>query len=334
MDDQAEILSVLREAGLIEAGQTPPMHPITGGVSSAVLFIDLPSGPVCAKRALAQLKVAAEWKASVERTLSEIAWIRVVAAMDSTLVPKIILTAPARHLFVMEFFDPETHPCWKPLLAKNAADTAFAAAVGDALGRIHAHTANSSTYENAFAHGDLFHDLRVDPYLLHAARAHPDRAVVLQDIAAQLSKARIALMHGDVSPKNILKGPNGPIFLDAECASYGDPAFDLAFCLNHLLLKSVWHSEFSYSYAASFRMFYSAYLAHVDWEDRAALDGRAARLLAALLLARIDGKSPVEYLHTQREKGFVRAAARDFLVASDLDLPGLHASWCERIESF
>ena len=332
MDDEAEILDALRDAGLIAPGEVPPMQPITGGVSSAVLRIDLPSGPVCAKRALAQLKVSAEWKASVERALSE--------SRGSALLRRWMrwcqkLFWPRRPpSFVMEFLDPDTHPCWKPLLAENKADTAFAAAVGDALGRIHAHTANSSAYEHEFAHGDLFHDLRVDPYLLHTARAHPDRAAVLQAIADQLGKTRIALMHGDVSPKNILKGPKGPIFLDAECASYGDPAFDLAFCLNHLLLKSVWHREFAHSYAASFRMLHSAYLAHVDWEDRAALDGRAARLLAGLLLARIDGKSPVEYLQSQREKGFVRAAARDFLARTDLDVPGLHTSWCERIETF
>src|SRR5205085_1381845 len=86
---------------------------------------------------------------------------------------------------------------------------------------------------------DLFFALRLEPYLLHAARAHPDCARPIEALSDFIERSRIALMHGDVSPKNILRGPDGPIFLDAETAAYGDPAFDFGFCLNHLLLKSV-----------------------------------------------------------------------------------------------
>src|SRR5690606_32164072 len=109
-----------------------------------------------------------------------------------------------------------------------------------------------------------------------------------------IAKARIALMQGDISPKNILMRDSGPVFLDAETACYGDPVFDLSFCLNHLLLKCVWHPEHRQGYLDSFRALKNAYLARTDWEDRDGLEGRAAQLLAALLLARIDGKSPVE----------------------------------------
>ncbi len=60
-------------------------------------------------------------------------------------------------------------------------------------------------------------------------------------LSAGTLAAKIALVHGDVSPKKVPAGPRGPVFLDAECAWYGDPAFDLAFCLNHLLLKCLWN---------------------------------------------------------------------------------------------
>ena len=87
----------------------------------------------------------------------------------------------------------------------------------------------------------IFHDIRLEPYLVATAGGHPDRA---DGAAAAGARSRprpgAALVHGDVSPKNILVGPAGPVFLDAECAWYGDPAFDLAFCLNHLLLKCLW----------------------------------------------------------------------------------------------
>jgi aminoglycoside phosphotransferase (APT) family kinase protein len=120
-------------------------------------------------------------------------------------------------------------------------------------------------------------------------------------------------VHGDVSPKNILIGPEGPVFLDAECAWYGDPAFDLAFCLNHLLLKCLWNPGAKDALRACFDALAEAYLAGVTFEPRLALEGRAASLLPALLLARVDGKSPVEYLTDDAQKDTVRRVARRLL---------------------
>ena len=122
----------------------------------------------------------------------------------------------------------------------------------------------------------------------------------------------MALVHGDVSPKNILVAPQGPIFLDAECAWYGDPAFDLAFCLNHLVLKSFWVPN--PALRACFESLKDHYLAGVTWES--SIEERVATLLPGLLLARVDGKSPVEYLdETGREQ--VRRLARRMLVAEE-----------------
>ena len=134
---------------------------------------------------------------------------------------------------------PDTHPVWKDLLQAGNIDAATAAAVGDVLGRIHAATADRPDIAARFPTDDIFHPIRLEPYLLATARAHPDsrRAPPARRNDAQ---PKLALVHGDFSPKNILIGPAGPVILDAECAWYGDPAFDLAFCLNHLLLKCLW----------------------------------------------------------------------------------------------
>ena len=110
-------------------------------------------------------------------------------------------------------------------------------------------------------------------------------------------------MHGDVSPKNILVAPRGPVFLDAECAWYGDPAFDLAFCLNHLLLKCLWVPCGGPAVPCSASMRSTrAYLQGVTWEAPGGIAERTATLLPGLLLARVDGKSPVEYLTDERDK--------------------------------
>ena len=140
-------------------------------------------------------------------------------------------------------------------------------------------------------------------------------------------QTKLALVHGDVSPKNILVGPQGPVFLDAECAWYGDPAFDLAFCLNHLLLKCAWRPAFTAQYLHCFDALERTYLAAVKWEPAAAIESRASSLLAALLLARIDGKSPVEYLGDESERGRVRRFARRLLLEPVDGLAEIRARW-------
>jgi Ser/Thr protein kinase RdoA (MazF antagonist) len=138
-------------------------------------------------------------------------------------------------------------------------------------------------------------------------------------------------VHGDVSPKNILVGPNGPIFLDAECAWYGDPAFDLAFCLNHLLLKCLWTPPAAPGFLNCFEVLAKAYLAGVVWELRGALEARSARLLPGLLLARVDGKSPVEYLNAETDKDRVRRVARALLAAPARRLNEVRAAWAREL---
>jgi aminoglycoside phosphotransferase (APT) family kinase protein len=130
-----------------------------------------------------------------------------------------------------------------------------------------------------------------------------------------------------VSPKNILVGPAGPVFIDAETCVFGDPAFDFAFCLSHLLLKTVWLPPWRAPLEASFDAFAGAYLAGVGWEDAPALARRAAALTAALLLARIDGKSPAPYITTDDDKAFVRRAAKALLADRALTLDALAAGW-------
>ena len=136
-----------------------------------------------------------------------------------------------------------------------------------------------------------------------------------------------ALVHGDVSPKNILQGPAGPVFLDAECAWFGDPAFDLAFCLNHLLLKGAREGADRMHYNSAFSALASAYLAAVDWENADGLEARAAALLPALFLARIDGKSPVEYLARESERAAVRRCAMPLIADPPPRLKDVAGAW-------
>jgi len=323
-DDCHEIAASLRAMHLIGDGEQFALVRLSGGVSCDVFRIDFPARPaLVVKRALARLRVSAEWNAPPERALAEVAWLKLVAGINADWVPSILGEDRARHLFAMEYFSPAEYPLWKGELAAGRSDRDFAATVGGALARIHSATAGNSKIAAAFANDGQFHALRLEPYLLYTAERHPDLAPVIRATVSQIATARIALMQGDISPKNILCGPHGPVFLDAETACYGDPAFDLAFCLNHFLLKRVWQPQWSERYAQDFAALSTRYLGNADWEEPVELDRRSARLLPMLFLARVDGKSPVEYLTTEKDKSYVREQARAMIAQPSASLAEL-----------
>jgi len=326
--DFHDAAATLAGMGLIGEGEQFAISRLSGGVSCDVFRIDVKRrGSFVLKRALPQLRVTAEWRAPPERAATEVAWIKLVAGIEPSWVPKILGEDAARHLFAMEFLPPERFPVWKAELAAGRIDLDFARRTGAALARIHAATAGKPDIAAAFANDAQFLALRLEPYLLFTAERHPDLAHAIRDEVARIASARIALMQGDISPKNILCGPHGPVFLDAETACYGDPAFDLAFCLNHFLLKAVWHPQGTAEYARAFAAMKDAYLAGVTWEKPHALDQRTARLLPMLFLARVDGKSPVEYLTDEADKSFVRGAALQMIVEPPLNLDVLAESY-------
>jgi aminoglycoside phosphotransferase (APT) family kinase protein len=316
----------LRRAGLVSSQETPETTPLSGGVSSEIWRVDLAGGPVCVKRALPRLRVAQNWEAPVERNRYEHRWMEHAARAVPGAAPAILAADDDAGLFAMQYLDPGGHPLWKEQLRRGHADAAFAARVGAALAAIHASTTGAEVAA-LFPTDEIFYAIRLEPYLVATAAKHPDLAAPLKELVKRTATTKRALVHGDVSPKNILAGEAGPVFLDAECAWFGDPAFDLAFCLNHLLLKCLWVPQATARFLGCFDALAGAYLAGVAREDAAALEARAASLLPALLLARVDGKSPVEYLTQDAEKQQVRRFARPLVAHPPSQLFPIRHAW-------
>jgi 5-methylthioribose kinase len=322
-----ELAAFALETGLARVGEPMIWTPLAGGVSSDIWRLDSGGRTVCVKRAVEQLRVAADWHAPVSRNLYEWRWFETVRGFLPRAAPQPLVIDTRRGVFAMAFLPEADHPLWKRQLLAGQVDIATARAVGESLGRIHAFTARRADMAERFATDDLFHALRLDPYLLEAARRRPQVAPALQALARRTAGTHLTLVHGDVSPKNILVGPHGPVFLDAETAWYGDPAFDLAFCLNHLLLKAMAAPQARDDLRRSFGALAGAYLARVDWEAAEVLEARAASLLPGLFLARVDGKSPVEYLTQPAQKDRVRAAAIPLLLSPPSRLAAVSAAW-------
>ncbi len=328
---EAEALRFLQSHGLLDDPASARVQALTGGVSSDIFRVEAAGRSVVVKRALGRLRVAQEWQVPPERNAHEVAWLRRVATVVPDCVPQVLAHDPVAGMFAMAFMPPADYPVWKDELRAGRADPVFAAAVGRTLAAIHATTAAHPATSADFANQALFRAIRLEPYFEAAGRAHPDLADRLRALSEGLAASRLALVHGDVSPKNILCGSHGvPVFLDAECACCGDPAFDAAFCLNHLLLKCLLVPPATEALLASFDALAAEWLAGAAWENRPGLEARVAALLPALLLARVDGKSPVEYLSPAQQQ-VVRAFARTALQRPGGALAPLRDRWRETL---
>jgi aminoglycoside phosphotransferase (APT) family kinase protein len=327
-DAPAEI--ELERLGLVAAGESVRLEPLAGGVSSDIFRVEAGGRVFVVKRALAKLRVADEWRAPLSRNRHEADWLETAGRILPAGVPAVLARADEAGIFAMEYLDPRIFPVWKERLRDGEVDLEFAAEVGRRLGAIHSRTAGDPDIAARFATDAVFHALRLEPYFEAAARRHPEVAGALLALSARTLATRKVLVHGDVSPKNILGGPRGPVFLDAECAWFGDPAFDLSFCLNHLLLKCLWNRRAAPRLLQAFESLANAYLACAVWEPRENLEGRTAELLAALLLARVDGKSPVEYLGAP-DRELTREVALGLIAAPRASPYDLARVWAARL---
>lgn len=286
---------LLERLGLITRGEAFEAEPLTGGVSSDIQLVRTDRRSFVLKRALERLKVEAEWHAPLDRVASEAAWLDFAGSVVPGSCPKVVVFDPESFTMALEYLDPAAHRNWKAELLAGRVDVGVAASLGERLGRIHAASARRTELAERFDNAELFEVLRIEPYLVRTAVAVPEARAVLEGVIAELRATRIALVHGDVSPKNILVGQY-PVILDAECATWGDPAFDAAFCLTHLALKAVHLPVHAPELCNAARALRAAYLTQVDWEDPDAALRRIERILPALMLARVAGASPAEYL--------------------------------------
>jgi aminoglycoside phosphotransferase (APT) family kinase protein len=309
----ARLIQFLLTHGLMPTDTPAVWTPLTGGVSSDIWRVDLPEVTLCVKCALPKLKVARDWRAPISRNAYEWAWINFAAQHLPNAVPKPLAHDPDIGAFAMSFFEAEKFPVWKLQLMQGVVNSNTAREVAQIIGTLHAASAQDQSVAEAFQTDDIFYPIRLEPYLIATADIHRDLAPALEALTEQTLNTHKALVHGDVSPKNILVGPTSPVLLDAECAWYGDPAFDLAFCLNHLLLKCMPQPEHSRELHECFKIFVSTYRTHINWESADDLESRAAKLLPALFLGRVDGKSPVEYITNEDQKDLIRQVARPLI---------------------
>ncbi|WP_298961337.1 aminoglycoside phosphotransferase family protein [uncultured Roseibium sp.] len=299
---------LIAELGLADPASITDVQPLTGGVASDIAMVEVEDRRMCIKFALPKLKVAEDWQAPVHRNKAEFEWLKVAAEIAPESAVRVFGRSEEKHGFAMEFLAGDDVSLWKKDLLEGRRIPSRAKKVGNLLGSIHTASSRPGFDTAPFRNRDDFYALRIEPYLVFTAKKVTEVADRLTALADQLYETDTVLVHGDVSPKNILFRGAQPVVLDAECATMGAPEFDAAFCLNHLILKAQHVPSLRPALAEDLASFWDAYAAHASWDAAGRIERRTAELLPALMLARIDGKSPVEYLD-ESSRSTIRAAS-------------------------
>jgi len=294
-DSNTELISgdsALRFARLRQLldGPVATATALSGGVSSAVFLIETPNQRFVLKQARAKLDVIDKWYANPRRTRSEAVALEILGRITPDNVPKLLDYDESRNVVAITAAPSAWHP-WKEVLLNGNCDPRVGRRLGSVLARWHSATWDQPL-QRYLEDDENFRELRLRPYFYTTAERRPDLAQRIHYFANEWSRRRRCLISGDFSPKNVLVGHDGLWVIDFEVACYGDPHFDVAFLLTHLLLKAVHLPIMSESLHECCTGFLDAYARTIPFEDPSYLYG----LVGCLLLARVLGSSPVEYL--------------------------------------
>lgn len=295
---------------------------VSGGVSSLVFMVTDQCGHRSViKQALAELAVKNHWPAPRTRILNEIQAMQAMRRILSPdCIPQILFVDESEFLYSMEAV-PASAILFKALLLFRPWELDWFTTAGRQLGLIHA--ANPSDHMPQLCQADLslFDSLRLDPYFRHSASVLPEFADLMTTAINLASYNRRALVHGDYSPKNMFVIPNNGrmILLDFEVMHYGNPAFDVAFFLTHPLAKAIHDPAQAERLGEGIAKFWTAYKAHCG--HRGAIEKEVMILWAAIAVARVVGKSPLEYMTTDAEKNALLNWSRKIVRAEIASIP-------------
>ncbi len=283
----------VRQQALFATDAPVRVRPLLGGVSSEVFDVQAGDTRMVVKRAGPYMLTDDVWPAAPRRVVHEGEVLRALGSLTPGAVAPVLAIDEGTFTIAMQHAPP-SWTVWKSALLEGDVDPGVGARLGSLLGTWHQRTLG----DERFSHLDdyeLFEQLRLSPYLTTTAQRCPGQRASLEEVEARVRATRTCLVHGDFSPKNILLGDEGLWALDCEVAHIGDPQFDLAFMLNHLLMKALHRPASSGAYRLVSQQFTTEYTRAAP--DGGEVDGEPlCGLLAALLLARVHGKSPAEYL--------------------------------------
>ncbi len=308
IEQPEELVRYLRERGHLGEAESPAITVLRGGVSNRTVLVEREDeSAFVLKQALPKLRVQVNWECDPRRAHREALALRVLAQFaPAGAITPLLFEDEANHLLAMAAV-PQPHENWKALLLAGHVDQSHVRQFGELLGGVHRESARKlAELPTDLRDRSFFEALRMEPYYAFTATRLPNAAPFYTALMADTRAQQVALVHGDFSPKNILVRHGRLVLLDHEVAHLGDPAFDVGFGLTHLLSKAL-------HLPARRKALLGASMAFWEIWRRAAgevaaapgVGPRTVRHTLGCLLARVDGRSPLEYLspaegHQQR----------------------------------
>jgi len=316
----------LSRLGLVANSRQISVSELGGGVSNVVFLIEGGDLRWVLKQSLAKLRVKDDWRSDRDRIFREAEAIQVLRdLLGNGEVPDVIYLDREHFLLIMTAAPVGAIP-WKDLLLKGQVDLAMARQAGEVLARIIAGSRLSPHFRELFLDRRIFDQLRITPYYRTTAARDPDVRLALEQLISDSWNTRTSLVHGDYSPKNMLVCERKMFLIDFEVVHWGDPAFDAGFLLTHLLLKAFHRPQLAHSYLEAAREFWKALDLGLKAEMTPEFESMTIRHLGGLMLARIDGKSPVEYIVDENSKERVRRLGKSVLLEPPRSLGALMES--------
>jgi 5-methylthioribose kinase len=310
-------LGYLRNLGDVADLDSARVELLGWGVSNVVLRVFRGQEPdFIIKQSRTQLRTKAAWFSRLDRIFREIGILQLLEPLLPTgVIPKVLFEDRDNYLFGMEAF-PERHIVWKEALLNGVVDGSVPERLGEYLSTIHSQTAFNPELQQKWSNLEVFDQLRLDPFYRYLAQARPAAAQFLERLIAENCTTKCCIVLADFSPKNILISGDRIAIVDFETGHYGDPAFDLGFFLSHLLLKAVrFKSQFA-AYTELTHRFWMSYWKGMEslkdsqeFAPQHLLD-RTLDHLAGCMWARVDGKSPVDYLDPESQ-----ASVRNYCIS-------------------
>jgi len=322
------LIEYLRASGRIKPTEQPRASIMQGGVSNRTVLLERESGEAWViKQALEKLRVKADWFADVKRIEREATALKTLGRMlPGGSTPVFVFEDRDIHLLAMTAI-PQPHENWKTMLLSGNVQLTHAGQFATLLAQLHRASWMKLDELNDLEDRSFFESLRIEPYYLYSAQHQPDAVTFINFLIAATRTRRFSLVHGDYSPKNVLVHLDKLVLLDFEVMHFGDPAFDLGFSLAHFLSKAHHLPAHRHAFADAAMHFAKTYLRSLGMQsDAAEIDRFGAQHALACLLARVAGRSPLEYLTADEQR-------RQCHVVLDL-MKATPASMIELIDQF
>ena len=279
---------------------------LEGGVSSEVFKVKTKKKLYCLKRSLPKLRVKKDWFVNTNRLKYEYLWLKHCKSIIPNGIPNVYKFSSKKDFLILQYLDEKKYKNLKIQLLEKKINYKIIEKISKDLFKIHINSTNKYIKKKFSKNSKNFYDLRLDAYFKEVGRMHPSLNKKIKNIIENYKINSSTLVHGDFSPKNMLIFNKTIKYIDAETCNYGDPVFDVVYFANHLLIKSIHIIEKKKQFINCYSIFLYTYIKSLKIDERDKFFKRCVAMIPIMLLARIDGKSPVEYIKKNAIKNKIR----------------------------